>query len=421
MFNSVCRHLTAARRGLALPSMRPFSSIVSAGVEQNNKLRVAWADGHSSSFDLFHLRAWCTCPQCQHSTGQRLVNIADAPAAPRVDSVQVASDGGVQIQWAGGDATPHASHFQASEIRKMCYDAASLDVIAATPPALPATTAVSSVQYDDLSSDAGVLALCQHIMRDGLAIVRHVPSTRGQVQVVAETIAPISHTHLYGNVFDVVAEHNPVNIAYTSERLKLHLDLAYYESPPGLQLLHALRYDPTVQGGDSTFRDTFDAAETLRVRHPEHFRTLTRVPATFKKFHLDRATPAILEYERPHIALNHRDEVVGVFWSPPFEGPLRVPAEDVGLYYEAYRAFDAIVQENVIQFKLEQGDLVIFNQRRMLHGREAFSAGSDGVRHLQGTYVNIDDFLCRYRTLEHKHGKKSEAASPLFRTGNQSF
>jgi hypothetical protein len=81
---------------------------------------------------------------------------------------------------------------------------------------------------------------------------------------------------------------------------------------------------------------------------------------------LNRSNPAIMEFQRPHIQLNHRDEVVGVFWSPPFEGPLRVPFEDVRPYYEAYQAFDSIVEGRkfTIEFKLKQGDLVIFNQRR---------------------------------------------------------
>lgn len=36
---------------------------------------------------------------------------------------------------------------------------------------------------------------------------------------------------------------------------------------------------------------------------------------------------------------------------------------------------------------------------RVLHGRNHFSADSNGVRHLQGTYVNIDDALCRFNAL----------------------
>lgn len=31
---------------------------------------------------------------------------------------------------------------------------------------------------------------------------------------------------------------NPRNVAYTNERLRLHMDLVYYESPPGLQASH---------------------------------------------------------------------------------------------------------------------------------------------------------------------------------------
>ncbi|RHY02514.1 hypothetical protein DYB25_011686, partial [Aphanomyces astaci] len=110
--------------------------------------------------------------------------------------------------------------------------------------------------------------------------------------------------------------------------------------------------------------------------------------------------------------------VTAMFWSPPFEGvPTRIPAEKLPAYYAAYRALDEIIQENVIEFKLKQGELVVFNQRsegesaftmdvgRMLHGREAFESKSDGVRHLQGTYVNIDDFLCRFQSLRHQHDK----------------
>lgn len=37
------------------------------------------------------------------------------------------------------------------------------------------------------------------------------------------------------------------------------MDLTYYESPPGIQFLHALRFDDGVKGGDSTFVDSFQA------------------------------------------------------------------------------------------------------------------------------------------------------------------
>ena len=38
---------------------------------------------------------------------------------------------------------------------------------------------------------------------------------------------------------------------YTSDRLRMHQDLAYYESPPGLQLLHCVENGSGVLGGES--------------------------------------------------------------------------------------------------------------------------------------------------------------------------
>ena len=134
---------------------------------------------------------------------------------------------------------------------------------------------------------------------------------------------------LYGDVFDVVTEEEPVrdpfkysdyvsesyitkqiNIAYTSQALKHHIDLSYYESPPGLQLLHAMEFDATISGGISTFVDVFAVTKEFQILHPEHFSTLCRVPATFKKYHLNRSNPAVMEFQRPHIQINHRDEVI---------------------------------------------------------------------------------------------------------------
>jgi gamma-butyrobetaine dioxygenase len=60
-------------------------------------------------------------------------------------------------------------------------------------------------------------------------------------------------------------------------------DIAYYESPPGLQLLHCVAFDEHVLGGESTVADGFAACEQLRRDVPEAFEALTRIPATFHK------------------------------------------------------------------------------------------------------------------------------------------
>jgi Taurine catabolism dioxygenase TauD, TfdA family len=54
---------------------------------------------------------------------------------------------------------------------------------------------------------------------------------------------------------------DPINVAYSNLGLDLHIDLAYYESPPGLQLLHCLQFDDDVVGGLSQLLDGYRVAE----------------------------------------------------------------------------------------------------------------------------------------------------------------
>ena len=62
--------------------------------------------------------------------------------------------------------------------------------------------------------------------------------------------------------------------------------------------------------------------------------------------------------------------------------------------------------------KLREGDLVAFNQRRMLHGRNAFSGGGGlKKRHLQGCYVRMDDFLSRHRALTLQFAEEAAGAA----------
>ena len=80
------------------------------------------------------------------------------------------------------------------------------------------------------------------------------PSFFPQVIDLANVISRPQHT-VYGETFDVVVEESPINVAYSSLGLPLHQDLVYYESPPGLQMLHCLKFAGEVDGGESTLLD----------------------------------------------------------------------------------------------------------------------------------------------------------------------
>jgi hypothetical protein len=147
--------------------------------------------------------------------------------------------------------------------------------------------------------DALFAGLVGRFCRHGWCLVRHTPITREAVIDLANRIAAVQPT-IYGHSFDVKVRmpafrlpvnsrflhpstfmmfqdtKDPINIAYSNASLDLHMDLAYYESPPGLQLLHCLRFDDDVQGGLSQLLDGFRVAEvTLASLHDSAFSSPT--------------------------------------------------------------------------------------------------------------------------------------------------
>jgi gamma-butyrobetaine dioxygenase len=69
--------------------------------------------------------------------------------------------------------------------------------------------------------------------------------------------------------------------------------------------------------------------------------------------------------------------------------------------YSGYRRFILLTRDERFQYfhLLNAGDLIVFDNRRILHARNAFNLET-GHRHLQGCYVDKDELLSRIRVLE---------------------
>jgi alpha-ketoglutarate-dependent taurine dioxygenase len=285
------------------------------------------------------------------------------------------------------------------------------------------------------------LEVLHAIVQDGAVLIRNAPSSLLEeeeqrkeasqhiglhtVERLAHWLAGgISHGQLYGDTFHVTTQMNANNIAYTSESLVPHQDLAYYESQPGLQLLHCVSNSvETVVGGASTLIDIMAAATELQCLAPDLFHTLTTVEATFVK----QRNNADIVYRGPHITVDSCQTVVAARWSPPFEGPLFAKSERVEDYFIAKCAFELMLDNSIPQElniepldkdlqqalrnyasnhtwvrRLCAGDVLVFNNQRLLHGRRSFRLtedARDGDRHLIGCYANMEETLNRYRLL----------------------
>ncbi|XP_041369464.1 gamma-butyrobetaine dioxygenase-like [Gigantopelta aegis] len=390
-----------------LKCMSTASSNSSYGVDKvqispdNRYLAVRWTNGKQSQYHSVWLRHNCHCDDCkQKDSGQKIFDVASIPTVVHLHQVTVKGNT-LHLIW-GGECE-HRGEVPASLLWQCDYSQEALNRRYQDTRLDENcwTKKIPEMYFEEIiNSDKGLLSFLTNINVYGLCLLKKVPLKEDKVTQVAKRIWPYIENTIYGEIFEVVAAPKPINVAYSDVHLDLHMDLVYYESPPGLQLLHAVRFDDCVVGGESTFLDVFQVAQQFKVTHPEEFRSLVQIPASFQKIHYDRELPVHLTRQQPHIVLNHNEEIVRVNWAPAFEAPLTVNEENVETYYKAYGAFARAVRDspNLLTMRMKPGDMTVFNNRRMLHGREQFKLNG-GVRFLKGAYVHTDHFKIRLQTL----------------------
>ncbi|KAL5008159.1 hypothetical protein ScPMuIL_013740 [Solemya velum] len=387
-------------------------------VEVLEEGRIVLLSGEDGLRDRFHsiwLRHNCQSVKSkQQYSGQKIIDVSKVDPDIRIKEIINTDTDTIKIRW---QTEQHITEIPVDLLVENSYSQSTLDQQSESAKGrLYSQEDVPRMAYWELlEGEMGFTRWLEMINEHGLCVLEGVPTEDGMVAEVGERIGPVPLT-IYGKVFDVVSTVKPINVAYSDAELHLHQDLVYYESPPGLQLLHCVRFDDCVDGGNSTFLDVFHTAEEFRKKSPKHFEVLTQIPATFQKIHYERESAVHMVYQRPHIVLNHNHEIVGVNWAPAFEGPLKVKTELVEEYYKAYHLFAKAILEssNLKQTRLAAGDLVTFNNRRMLHGRKSFKLNG-GVRHLQGCYINIDEYKSRVNYLYQRLKK------PVRRVGNQDW
>ncbi|TPX45556.1 hypothetical protein SeMB42_g03973 [Synchytrium endobioticum] len=252
-----------------------------------------------------------------------------------------------------------------------------------------------------IATEKGLWLLLDTLRKYGLCFLRGVPDDEMAVERLASRFGCTRNT-FYGTSWNVKSVPQARNIAYTSLHLGLHMDLLYFEAPPGLQFLHCLKN--SVQGGTSIFVDAFKAVELLKARSPEAYHTLVRTPVTF---HYNNDGHH-MEYHHPTISISDPPSVdpMTVYYAPPFQGPLQIEGglEAQEMFFTAFRLFEDVLQSQdmVYERRLDPGDCVVFANRRILHGRTQFDV-STGERHLKGTYVDWDDFKDKTRVLDKRY------------------
>jgi gamma-butyrobetaine dioxygenase len=348
-------------------------------------LNIEWSDGTSSEFASLWLRDNLSEDRDPHS-GQRLIDIADLPENPRIRTA-VARNGTVNIEW---EDEPRPASFELKWLQAQASNRSRGQAEFTARrwlegSALDAARDFAWTNFSELRDNRALRAQwITRLLQDGIAFLNQVPSVDAGILEAASLIGRVSETN-YGLVYDVRSVPQPENLAYSDLGLGLHTDNPYREPVPGFQVLHALVASP--DGGDSLFGDGFAIAEQLRISAPDAFDVLTRTAVPFRY----RSKDAELYAERPLIQLTCSGEISAVHYNSRSIAPLQFGARQAAPFYAAYRRFAALLRDPRfhLQLHLGDGDLVVFDNQRTLHGRTAFSSARH-PRHLRGCYLTRD-------------------------------
>ncbi|NNF53656.1 MAG: HD domain-containing protein [Acidimicrobiales bacterium] len=311
----------------------------------------------------------CTCEECRDTrNGQHLLNSADL-AGWAVESVHGAPHAMVATL-VHNDGRRHKCILPASSKN---------DELSPQPRWRSEHLTVLRERTDPASGP--VDRFVADLAKNGIALVSGLGSEPGQVLEFARRIGFVRETN-YGDLFDVRTDPEPINLAYTPKGLPLHTDNPYRDPVPTVQLLHCL---VAAEGGTSLFCDGFAVAEQLRRDHPEDFARLSSTIVSFQFISPD----VHLQARLPLIRLDESGEVVRVTVNNRSMQPQPL-GQGTEAFYTAYLRFAQLLGDpvNVIELRLAPGELVGFDNRRVLHGRTAFP--NSPRRHLQGCYIDID-------------------------------
>ncbi|MEZ4267476.1 MAG: TauD/TfdA family dioxygenase [Myxococcota bacterium] len=353
-------------------------------------IEVRFSGGPTLRLHPFWLRDACACERCRHpKTRQRLLEIADLPADVHPLTLSPDAAGNLVISWSPDARGPHQSVYAPDWL--LAHGAAG-------PPASPRTAwdarladAMPDVDHAALDTPAGRLAFLDAFARYGLVRVRRTPPERGEVARTAERFGFVRDTN-YGRIFDVVSVPDATHLAYTDVALALHTDNPYRDPVPGIQLLHCL--ESSALGGESILVDGLALCQRLRSENPGAIEVLATTPVPFRY----RDATCDLRRVHPMLRLDAYGELAAIHFNDRSMEPLRLAPDAISAFYDAFRALDALTRDPALRlvFRLEPGDLIVFDNERLLHGRAAFD-GQTGRRLLQGCYADRDSFDSAWR------------------------
>jgi gamma-butyrobetaine dioxygenase len=372
-------------------------SSISKLEKNSNYLKVIWDDGEESKFNYLWLRDNCPTAHDKDSR-HRMFNILNVSTNINPKNYSVGENGSLEIEWSEGD---HKSSYDPLWLRENCYTlknkAKYVSPYKLWDNSLQNNLKSIEIDHDEIiNSEDGLVKWLELLHYTGIALVKNAPVEKNSAFKVLNRISHTRET-FFKTPFEVINIPKPNNSAYTAHALRNHMDLPWFENPPGYQFLHCLVN--SAKGGDSSAVDAFAVAEYLKKNEKETFDILVNTPLKFRD--KDYTQEAVRSVYGTAVSLTKDGDYNDIRYSIATLDALDCHPDIMDSVYKAHHRFGNLLHDAKFQinFRLEPGDIFSFNNRRLLHGRTEFDPNS-GHRHLQGYYMDRDEIIGRLNYLK---------------------
>jgi gamma-butyrobetaine dioxygenase len=364
-------------------------------------LSIAWAPGDTRRYHWIWLRDSCPCPQCRNSHAkQKYFDSATLPADIRPTAVRQAAEG-VHITWPDG----HESQYSAAWLREHATpDTAPVADEHATGDWLPWPDAAGEGTFpaESVMAQDDVLGRAlRYLFRYGLIVISGKDFPGADPDLLCERLAGFADRSYFGEFFDleVKPEATTDSVSFSTRHLPLHTDIPYYSTPPDVQFLFGLDVNATAtasRSGRTRFVDGFSAAQVLRDTDPAAFELLSTTKVLYRAEYPNARK--IYQSETSVIVLDEDGRITRLVNNPTKMFFDNVPFDQVSGLYRAYRVFKDLMEQDsrAYHHSWHQGDMVVFDNRRIFHGRGRFD--EPGLRRkLRGGYFSLVELCARAR------------------------
>ena len=365
------------------------------------KVLVHWVDGHESRFHPLWLRDNCHCEHCGNRAGGLKQNsLLDIATNIQPISTEITGSS-LKIKWRPDG---HVTRFEESWLRAHCY-AESQRTARQHKPKLwdHRLKPLPKIAYEDfIGKEKSQFVLLKKVRDYGFSIIKGVPPNEDAFLNTLALIGFVKETN-YGKISHLVARAGPPKTLSDSKHgIPMHTDECYRHANPGMLAFLCLSASEAEEGA-TLLADGFAVATHLRDTDRKSFDFLTRIPMTSRRLHPNEVD---LCTQSPVIAVDFEGRIQGVRYNERSAAPLDLPEYLIESAYEALRAWLRISRDKrfLVRYLLCPGDLLVFDNQRVLHGRESFA----GNRHLLYCQLDLDEPHSRVRILAERLGLSNE-------------